>query len=202
MHTPFISGVVLAGGESRRMGQNKALLTTDKHSLLAQQIETLHQSVCTNVLVASGSHHYPGIDNQIADCVAAKGPIAGIMSVIRNTPCVDGWVFLPVDMPNIHAQHINLLIQAGVNKRHIIHFADEHFPLYIPYSGSLYDILLEQTLSGDWSLRYLLTQLPCIQLNALDERSRLNTNTPEQWQVYQNSLTLALDSEETAYAIM
>ena len=48
-----VSGVVLAGGASRRMGRNKAFLELDGRPLLAVVIERLAE-VCAEVLVVAG----------------------------------------------------------------------------------------------------------------------------------------------------
>jgi molybdenum cofactor guanylyltransferase len=52
----YLSAVILAGGQSRRMGQDKALLTTDSTTLL-QKVCTAAQA-CTNQVYVLSSLHY------------------------------------------------------------------------------------------------------------------------------------------------
>ncbi|MFA5684337.1 MAG: molybdenum cofactor guanylyltransferase [Lysobacteraceae bacterium] len=88
------TGVVLAGGRSSRMGQDKALLPWQGQPLL-QHMQTLLQQAGATRVVVSGD--YPGFD-AIPDRIGELGPLGGIASVAEALP--DGVLLLvPVDMP-------------------------------------------------------------------------------------------------------
>ena len=74
----LLSGVLLAGGQSRRMGQDKAALLFEGEPLAARVARRL-AAVCDEVLVASGDGRRLGWLGlpQVADARAGPGPLAG-----------------------------------------------------------------------------------------------------------------------------
>lgn len=82
--SPRVTGIVLAGGISSRMGQDKAALTLDiaeYADLLGRTAKLLHD-LLGEVHIA-GRHHpvYPSF----ADDVPGLGPVGGIATSLRNT---------------------------------------------------------------------------------------------------------------------
>lgn len=59
---PNISGIILAAGESRRMGQPKLLLPWGNTSVLGQVISTLASAKMDPLLIISGAHHEKVVD--------------------------------------------------------------------------------------------------------------------------------------------
>jgi molybdenum cofactor guanylyltransferase len=80
------SGVVLAGGASRRMGEvDKRTVLVDGRPLLAAAVEAL-ASVCDEVLIAAGAHDPPPAvagARVVHDRDADGGPLAGIEAGLR-----------------------------------------------------------------------------------------------------------------------
>jgi molybdopterin-guanine dinucleotide biosynthesis protein A len=97
---PPLTGLVLAGGASRRMGRDKAVLEFDGVPLVERVAARLEQ-VCGEVLVASGDgRRLGGLRwEQIPDAVEAGGPLAGIVAGLRRavTPLL---AVVAVDMPD------------------------------------------------------------------------------------------------------
>lgn len=78
-----ITGVILAGGQSRRMGFNKAEAEMHGESMLIRMIDKLKE-LTPNILVSNGSVSYPNIPwVQIPDEYPNCGPIGGIYSVLK-----------------------------------------------------------------------------------------------------------------------
>lgn len=94
------SAVILAGGQSRRMGRDKALLLFEGRSLLARQAELLNRLGPEEIFVsASARGVYESVGYPvIADAAAGVGPLMGILTALRavRTPMV---LILAVDMP-------------------------------------------------------------------------------------------------------
>ena len=108
-----VTAVVLAGGRSRRMGTDKALLSVGGELLVTRVVRTL-AAVCTQVIiVASDTQALVDIDlpdtvRVIADDVAFQGPLRGLATALAaaDTP----WVFAAgVDMPFLNAQIVRIL---------------------------------------------------------------------------------------------
>lgn len=99
-HVKELTGLVLAGGRSRRMGTDKALLELDGRPLLWRVAEQLGE-VCPRVIVAAGSRPLPPLPwERVADRVAGAGPLAGIIGGlgVTTTPLL---AVAAVDMPAV-----------------------------------------------------------------------------------------------------
>lgn len=75
-----LSGLVLAGGQSGRMGTDKALLTIEDETLLDRAVSTLAE-ICAEVLVAAGPQRGLVVPNtrMVDDAAAGLGPLGGIV---------------------------------------------------------------------------------------------------------------------------
>jgi molybdopterin-guanine dinucleotide biosynthesis protein A len=76
-----LTGVVLAGGQSRRLGTDKALLQFDGKTLLARTVETL-APLCREVIVVTNSpqaHAHPAA-RLVGDLLPGMGSLGGIYS--------------------------------------------------------------------------------------------------------------------------
>jgi len=107
-----IYGLVLAGGKSRRMGRDKALLLRDGTSQLAH-IAALLEEVTDRVFVSTRSEQQSEAERsrfeQIVDCYKDMGPIAGILSAMDEYPEAD-WLIVACDLPNIDAATLRFLL--------------------------------------------------------------------------------------------
>lgn len=96
-------GVVLAGGEGRRMGRDKALIELDGESLWRRQVAVLRRAGAERVVVIRRRGQAP-LDYRDCrtDVAAGLGPLAGLQVAFGiGEP---RWVaVLAVDMPSIDA---------------------------------------------------------------------------------------------------
>jgi molybdenum cofactor guanylyltransferase len=96
-------GVVLAGGESRRMGRDKALVEVDGEPLWKRQVGVLQAAGAGRVVLVrrrdQEAVNFPGC---LFDSFAGCGPLAGIHAALEigGHPLV---AVLAVDMPGIDA---------------------------------------------------------------------------------------------------
>jgi molybdopterin-guanine dinucleotide biosynthesis protein A len=93
------SGFVMAGGHSRRMGRDKALLPWGGGTLLAHALQRL-RSVCTDVAILSGAHprYLDAGAPVLADAVPDRGPLGGLVAALEHARH-DVAVILAVDLP-------------------------------------------------------------------------------------------------------
>ena len=98
-----LKGLVLAGGQSRRMGQDKALLARGKRSQLAHVVDLLRQFT-VNTYVSARKDQQDEAERarfaQILDRYDDLGPLAGILSAMDTDP-ESAWLVLAVDLPNV-----------------------------------------------------------------------------------------------------
>ncbi len=121
--TPFpISGAILAGGRSSRMGRDKAFLpfpAPDGPPLIARQAALL-RSVGADDLLISGR---PSVDyttavpdaHVVTDPVPDAGPIAGLAAVFAAAR--HPWVLvIAVDLPRLTTDYLQKLITSGAGR--------------------------------------------------------------------------------------
>ena len=78
-----ITGVILAGGQSRRMGFNKAEAEMHGESMINRMIDKLKE-ITPAIVVSNGTVTYPNISwPQISDEYPQCGPLGGIYSVLK-----------------------------------------------------------------------------------------------------------------------
>ena len=92
-----IAGFVLAGGQSSRMGRDKALVEVHGRTLVAGAVEKL-RSVGLSAAIAGARSELGDIAPVIADEHSGEGPLGGICSALASTKA-EFAVFLPVDLP-------------------------------------------------------------------------------------------------------
>ncbi|MBL91912.1 MAG: hypothetical protein CMH56_08910 [Myxococcales bacterium] len=195
-------GVVLAGGQSRRMGQDKALLAHPKGGTFLDHLVGLFEQI--NIQTAI-SGHLPGEDNWpapvISDELKGEGPLGGLISVLRAYPgkylmCV------AVDMPGLQAASLRYLMDKSINNSvlarcyalptgegNVRKYPFRPFPLVLaPQSlGALRHAFLD----GERALMPVLAQLSPekIPVSPLVEPTLFNVNTPEALQDYYDSVS-------------
>jgi len=94
----LITGIVLAGGKSSRMGSDKGLMIFNGKPLVKYSLELLSH-FCENILISSNNPEYKSFGFEvIADEVAGAGPVAGIATCLRQSKTSLNLV-LSCDMP-------------------------------------------------------------------------------------------------------
>lgn len=208
-----VLGVVLAGGLSSRMGQDKALLQRgdDKNGLSMADFskQLLINSGINNVVIS-------GDKQQVPDSVKTAGPVGGIYSVLQyclnNKISAKALLILPVDLPLMTASALNELRLKGELSQKATFFKEssgkEHnIPLYLPNNAYL-ELFLSQAFKGysaksgeknGPSIRALLKQVPHQSINAKGS-ILFNSNTPQEWQqAQQQFMPKALSSNTSQY---
>ncbi|MDJ0919142.1 MAG: molybdenum cofactor guanylyltransferase [Woeseiaceae bacterium] len=107
-----IYGLVLAGGKSRRMGVDKALLVHDGESQLARTVAMV-DGVAERTFVSTRAEQSDEPERakfeQIIDQYDDMGPVAGVLSAMDAHPDVD-WLVVACDLPNISPRTLSVLL--------------------------------------------------------------------------------------------
>ncbi|CAI3939273.1 Molybdopterin-guanine dinucleotide biosynthesis protein A (MobA) (PDB:1E5K) (PUBMED:32239579) [Commensalibacter communis] len=113
---PIITGVILAGGEGRRMGRkNKGLIPLNDRPLIQHVIKRLHPQL-DHILISANEDiatyqelGFPVISDH-AD-FKNKGPLAGILSTTAFIPrSTDAVLIVPCDTPFLPIHLVSLLV--------------------------------------------------------------------------------------------
>lgn len=92
-----ISGYILAGGRSSRMGTDKALLPLAGKPLIAHAVAKLRR-ICADVHILSNNPALAAYAPLVPDLHPDCGPIGGIEAALIHSP--NDWnLILPVDVP-------------------------------------------------------------------------------------------------------
>jgi molybdopterin-guanine dinucleotide biosynthesis protein A len=146
---PGISGAVLAGGRSRRMGQDKALLRLNGMTFLERSIRTV-QPVVKRVVVAGGQdgrYALPGITT-IGDPIPGCGPLGGILAALEESSA-DAVCILACDLPFVTTDLIRLLATTEPAVPLVVPMTgDDIQPLCARYAVSLRGPLRQYLLRG------------------------------------------------------
>jgi molybdopterin-guanine dinucleotide biosynthesis protein A len=111
-----ISGFVLAGGLSSRLGRDKALLPWPPHGSAAGNGNTLltHavtrlQRVCSTVSICASRDDLSPTEIVIPDALPGSGPLGGIVAALEHSS-TDWNLLLAVDLPFLPLQVLEALV--------------------------------------------------------------------------------------------
>ncbi|MEJ2009210.1 MAG: molybdenum cofactor guanylyltransferase [Acidobacteriota bacterium] len=109
-----LTGHVLAGGPSQRMGCSKAMLTVEGETMLERQIRLL-RVVASGVMIVGGSPKYAQKFDvpMVQDVVSGRGPLAGIYTALLQTRTEFNLV-LGCDLPFVNSRLLGYLASRAV----------------------------------------------------------------------------------------
>lgn len=179
-----IYALVLAGGYSSRMGQDKALLRWGEETLLERAVRFWRKSGCVSqVLVSAGTEtHFsasqlPPDCRVVADLNPGQGPMAGIAAAFQRTDA-DALYVSAVDMPNLSMQAL-LPLPEGDAAVYCLHGRPE--PLFGIYRRGVLPQAMRLLDNGQRKLRMLLEAVDTAYYHVppILEPIFQNLNTPE-----------------------
>ncbi len=117
-----LTGYVLAGGKSSRMGMDKAFLKFGGETFLTRAVKTL-STVCENrvkIIVNKVQTYFveklPADVPQIFDAYENRGALGGVHAALSD--CQSGWVIiLAVDLPHVTSEAIENLARIAFESK-------------------------------------------------------------------------------------
>ena len=106
--TQRAAGFVLAGGESRRMGRDKALLSFCGRPLVENALGILREAGL-EARIAGSRSALGEFAPVVADAEPGLGPLGGVCAALAAS-CAERALFLPVDLPLLPASLIAFLL--------------------------------------------------------------------------------------------
>ena len=180
-----ITGIVLAGGTSSRMGDNKAELPFGETTMLDHQVEKLKKLGLSDIIISGPAELRSEGARIVPDTFTDGGPMGGLaaaLSAARNPLCL----VVPVDAPLIPLRTLEQLIAAARQScRRIILLEDERGiePLIGIYQSGLAEMAAEYLKKGLRSVRALANDAgyECVRYDE-DLNYLINCNTKEEYQ--------------------
>ena len=160
-----MTGIVLAGGRSRRMGRDKTALELAGQTLPDRAAAVLRECFAEVLIIRHDDR--PGL-----------GPIGGLQTALRRVQ-TDALFVVAGDMPWLEAGLIRQM--AGeLPGFDAVAFPDE--PLHAAYATTIRPVVDQQIAAGEYALRRLLTKLRVRPFTTPQRPAALtNVNTPADW---------------------
>jgi len=192
-------GFVVAGGASRRMGRDKALLPWDGATLLDHAIARLRQ-VCREVRILCGpearyaNRGVPVVVDEVSDAGALGGVLSGLRTVAGDAP----GVFLAVDLPLVPAPLLARLVQLGLGFDAVVPISTRGpEPLCAVYRESCRTAVERRIAAGQPKMTSFwpdvrVREVPAAELAAFGDPQSLfrNVNSPEDYAVLRTEFGL------------
>jgi molybdenum cofactor cytidylyltransferase len=110
-----VAGLILAAGESRRMGRPKALLELDGRSFVDHGIELLCAAGCAPVLVVDGAHRLEGLGVEVVhNREWERGPLSslqvGLRRALEIAPVIEAVLVHHVERPRVRVETVRALL--------------------------------------------------------------------------------------------
>lgn len=180
--------MVLAGGKSTRLGEDKTLLALGKNTLVANAVTTIGE-FCDEVLVVAGtSDKTPGPGARVIyDVYPGKGSLGGIYSGLlaaEHQHCL----VVACDMPFLNADLLAYMVSLPRNYDVLIPRVNNHLePLHAIYSKHCLPYMQNLLDQGhlkilDFFDQVVVQYIDEAEINARDPEhlSFFNVNTPDQ----------------------
>lgn len=154
-----ITGILLAGGMSRRMGTEKGMLKIGRRLLYEYPLEVL-EGICDEVLISTCKDFAISVNHRmVCDEVKGIGPLGGIYSCLKQSSNELNLV-LSYDMPLVNESLLRLLISEGEAFEIVLPSMHERRPepLCGLYRRSITDAMKEMISQNDLAVNHLLTR--------------------------------------------
>jgi len=163
-----LSAFILAGGQSTRMGTDKAFVALNGRTLLQRILDT-ERSVTPNVHIVGDLAKFSPFAPTIADIFPGCGPLAGIHAALRSSD-TDLNLMLAVDLPFVPPALLQFLTtQAKASPAAVVtvpRTSQGWQPLCAIYRRSFVDLAEEALRNGHYKIDALFS---ATQVRAIDE---------------------------------
>ena len=152
MNPARISGCILAGGKSERMGRDKAFLRLGGRTLLELQAEKLRALGIRDLLI-SGTAGLPGV-RTVPDLLPDRGPLGGLYAALCTAE-YSSCLVLSVDTPLVPVEALAALIEAHTGGATLLSHRGRDEPLIAVYDCAAAERILPLIAEGGAPVRAL-----------------------------------------------
>ncbi len=156
-----VTAFVLAGGQSSRMGSDKALLQLGGTTLLERALQTA-RAAAERVYIVGPKQRYEQFGAVIEDVYPDCGPLSGIHAALHTTE-TELNLMLSVDMPLMSPEFLEWLIREAQAAQELIVVPNALAglqPLCAIYRPGVHTVAEEALKRGDYKVSQLFTAVP------------------------------------------
>lgn len=175
-----ITGIILAGGKSSRIGSDKGFLLLKNKSFIQHIIEAM-QPLVNNIIIVSNNPDYDVFKlKRVNDLISDAGPLAGVYTGLHYSNTKNNLV-LSCDVPLINTDTLKKLTEQIEDYADVIQLKSKGktMPLIAMYKNHCENHFFELLQQGERRLRFAVNQLKVktIVLNTTLEKFTANINT-------------------------
>ncbi len=154
-----ITGIILAGGLSSRMGTDKALIQLDKHKMIEKVIKLIHP-FCDNLIISANKNKYHKFGYKVVkDKYKKIGPLGGIITCL-NKSNTERNLIISCDTPNISKKTILKLLKESQNYDITLPYHNDRCePLIAVYNRNCIEKLELMVNSSSYKLQSIINNL-------------------------------------------
>jgi len=186
MNKKEVTGIILAGGASSRMGKDKGLCEFKGKALISYAIEAL-SPICSTILISSNNiDDYQGYGYEvIVDEYKGIGPIGGIYSTLKKSATQHNLI-ISCDTPFLNTQLLEYVLASSDNYDVVVPEHGDSFiePLAAYYSSTIIKNLKQVIEKKDYKLMNFFNKIRFKKLNVdtftgFSNNLFKNLNTPD-----------------------
>ena len=186
-----ITGIILAGGKSSRMGTDKGFLKFQGSTFLERIINSMKPLVNDIIIVSNNSDYNEFKYKRVEDIIESSGPLAGLYTGLYHSETKYNLV-LSCDVPYINGKVLIQLIQEFDENTDVIQIESEGktMPLVAIYKKQCLHRCLELLQNGERRLQVAVEgfKTKTISLDTGLEKYVKNINTMEQFKSMENGV--------------
>jgi len=181
---------ILAGGQSRRMGRNKALIRYCGKTIIEYVLAAIPAPFERIKIITNEKEPFAFLPVAlIADIYPHLGPISGIHAGLLDSSFQYNF-FIACDMPLISSEVIEVILNR--------HKDEDIFGLQSPrgaeplctiYSKNCVPVVEHQIACGNYSLHNLFKKVPSVFIEPPDSAGLFNINTPHDLKKFKSNAT-------------
>jgi len=183
-----ITGIILSGGKSSRMGQNKSLLIYNNQTFIEHLCNTF-SSLCNNIIISANSNDYSFLKHTVVkDIFPEKGPLSGLHSALSASQTQIN-IVAACDTPLLPKElFLKLLKNTAKQQIVIANVIGRTQPLIGVFKKELVSIYEEKLKKGEFSPFYIMKELHYEEVyitkndNFYSEKAFLNINNQTDYQ--------------------
>ena len=172
-----MTGIVLAGGKSTRLGTTKALLRLGDQTFVERAVSALRPFCRRIIIVSATDSALPDVENcaMVEDETPGLGPLGGLVTGLAAS-CDEWHLTLACDLPLVRSQVLGLIVSEAVGADVVVpRVAGRFEPLLAAYARACLPAARAALGAGKRAMKAFFDQ---VQVKVIEE-SRLRNVDPE-----------------------
>jgi len=176
-----LTGIILAGGKSSRMGQDKGLMLLEGKPMIQHVIDAV-QPLVDDVIIISNQEEYATFGFPVyEDIIKEQGPLAGICTGLKFSKTPKNLI-VSCDVPYVNRELLNLLIDNAADAAVVIPQKGEKTHQIIGvYDQSCLEVFMKELTNGKRKIKLAIEQMnyKIVDANQINEKVFNNINSKD-----------------------